>query len=78
MGSIVDMTNAEIHLSQLSGEILAIRLTGKWQLGQDMPKAENVQEQLHAYPSTKGIVFDAKALTSWDSSILTFLVEVWL
>ena len=76
MGSILDMAKAEIHLSQLPGEILAIHLTGKWQLGQDVPSAKKVQEQLHAYPTTKGIAFDAKALSSWDSSILTFLVEI--
>ena len=76
MGSIVDMTKAAFHLSRLPGDILAVHLTGKWRLEQDVPTAETVREQLHASPPIKGIVFDAKALTAWDSSILTFLVEV--
>jgi phospholipid/cholesterol/gamma-HCH transport system permease protein len=60
----------------LPGEILAVHLTGKWQLEQDVPPATKVQEQLHTSPQIKGVVFDTKALTAWDSSILAFLVEV--
>jgi len=37
IGFMVNTTKAEIHLSQLPGEILAIHLKGKWQLGQDVP-----------------------------------------
>ena len=72
----MDMTKAARHLTRLPGDILGIHLTGKWQLEQDVPSAETVQEQLRVSPPIKGVVFDTKALTAWDSSILTFLVEV--
>lgn len=70
------MTKAEYHLTRLPGDILGVHLTGKWQLGQDVPPVAKVQEQLHTSPPIKGVVFDTKALTAWDSSILAFLVEV--
>ena len=46
----MDTTKAAYHLTRLPGEILAIRLMGKWQLGHDVPETENVQEQLHVHP----------------------------
>jgi len=70
------MTKAAFHLTRLPRDIQAVHLTGKWRLEQDVPSAETVQEQLHASPQIKGLVFDTKALTAWDSSILAFLVEV--
>jgi phospholipid/cholesterol/gamma-HCH transport system permease protein len=70
------MSEAAIHLKRLPGETLAIQLAGRWQLGHEVPSSESVQEQLHGPPAIKSIVFDAEALSFWDSSILTFLVEI--
>lgn len=70
------MNEATIHLERLPGEILAIHLAGKWQLGKDVPSAENARAELTAQPIVKGIVFNTDALSFWDSSILTFLVEI--
>ncbi len=70
------MSAAAIHLSRLPGEILAIQLTGKWQLGQKVPSADNVRDELRNRPTVKSIVFNTDALSFWDSSILTFLVEI--
>jgi phospholipid/cholesterol/gamma-HCH transport system permease protein len=70
------MNEATINLERLPGEILAIHLAGKWQLGKDVPSAENARAELIAHPTVKGIVFNTDALSFWDSSILTFLVEI--
>jgi phospholipid/cholesterol/gamma-HCH transport system permease protein len=70
------MKEATIHLERLSGKILAIHLAGKWQLGKDVPSSENVRAELTARPTAKGIVFNTDGLSFWDSSILTFLVDV--
>lgn len=76
MDSIVGMKRAEFHLIRLPGEILAIHLMGNWKLEQGVPTVEKLQEELHASPPLKGVLFDAKALTAWDSAVLTFLIEV--
>ena len=70
------MNEATINLERLPGEILAIHLSGKWQLGKDVPSSENVRAELTARPTAKGIVFNTDGLSFWDSSILTFLVDV--
>ena len=70
------MNEATINLERLPGEILAIQLAGKWQLGKDVPSSENVRAELTARPTAKGIVFNTDGLSFWDSSILTFLVDV--
>ena len=70
------MNEATIHLKRLPGEILAIHLAGKWQLGKDVPSSENVRAELTAQPPVRGIVFNTDGLSFWDSSILTFLVDI--
>jgi phospholipid/cholesterol/gamma-HCH transport system permease protein len=70
------MNEAAIHLKRLPGEILAIHLAGKWQLGKDVPSSENVRAELTARPPVRGIVFNTDGLSFWDSSILTFLVDI--
>ena len=70
------MNEATIHLKRLPGEILAIHLAGKWQLGKDVPSSENVRAELTARPPVRGIVFNTDGLSFWDSSILTFLVDI--
>jgi phospholipid/cholesterol/gamma-HCH transport system permease protein len=70
------MNEATINLERLPGDILAIHLAGKWQLGKDVPSAEDVRAELTAHPTSKGIVFNTDALSFWDSSMLTFLVEI--
>ena len=59
--NILDMSEAAIHLSRLPEEILAIQLTGKWQLGQKVPSAENVRDELSNWPSFKSLVFNTDA-----------------
>jgi phospholipid/cholesterol/gamma-HCH transport system permease protein len=70
------MSEAEIQLKRMPGDTLGIDLRGKWHLGEDIPSTGKVREELQAHPATKQIVFAAKSLSSWDSSVLTFLVEV--
>jgi len=70
------MSEATINLKRLPGEILAIYLAGKWQLGKDVPSIDSIQAELTAHPSSKGIVFNTDGLSFWDSSILTFLLDV--
>jgi phospholipid/cholesterol/gamma-HCH transport system permease protein len=55
---------------------LVIRLVGAWNLRAGIPSAADVQSRVATTGISRGVAFDARELTSWDSSVLTFLVEV--
>src|SRR5262250_2367442 len=61
---------------QRSGEAILIRLSGAWRLRGGLPSATLVQRELESSPQVRGVSLEARELTSWDSSVLTFLVEV--
>src|SRR5882724_386376 len=55
---------------------LVIRLVGAWSLRAGIPSTADVQGQVASTGILRGVAFDSRELTSWDSSVLTFLVEV--
>ena len=55
---------------------LVIRLVGAWSLRSGIPSATDLQGQVASTGNWRRVAFDARELTSWDSSVLTFLVEV--
>jgi phospholipid/cholesterol/gamma-HCH transport system permease protein len=55
---------------------LLVRLSGAWRLRARFPSASLVDRELRAAAQVRGVAFDAQELISWDSSILTFLVEL--
>ncbi len=68
------------ELSQVSfrrsGNTILMRLAGVWRLRGGLPSAALVQRELESSPEARRVVLEAQELTSWDSSVLTFLVEV--
>jgi len=70
------MSAAEIQYKRTPGEILSVDLGGTWQLGQEVPSTDQFRKALEGQPPVKQVEFRAKELASWDSSILTFLLEV--
>jgi phospholipid/cholesterol/gamma-HCH transport system permease protein len=61
---------------QAQDDTLVIRLVGAWSLRAGIPSATDVQGHVAATGNWRRVAFDARELTSWDSSVLTFLVEV--
>ena len=59
-----------------SGNTILMRLAGVWRLRGGLPSAALVQRELESSPEARRVVLEAQELTSWDSSVLTFLVEV--
>lgn len=53
-----------------------MRLAGNWELKKGLPSADEVQKEMEAGPSVRQIGFDARDLTGWESSLLTFLLTV--
>jgi phospholipid/cholesterol/gamma-HCH transport system permease protein len=65
-----------LSFMQTGDASLDVRLAGAWRLRGGLPSASLLQRELESTPNVKTIAFDARELNSWDSSVLTFLVEV--
>jgi phospholipid/cholesterol/gamma-HCH transport system permease protein len=66
----------EMILEQPSADTLKVILSGHWKLGGELPGADKVQQTLQDKPTVRNVVFDTRELASWDSGLLTFLVNV--
>ena len=65
-----------LSFKQTGDATLEVHLAGAWRLRGGLPSAALVKRELESAPSMRHIGFEARALTSWDSSVLAFLVEV--
>ena len=74
--TVFTMNEAAVDFSLLNKEVLSVHLNGKWQMDQDVPSKEEMENQLHQHPAVKHIVFDSTALNAWDSSLLIFLFDL--
>lgn len=53
-----------------------VRLTGTWQIGEDLPQAEGLLGQIETEPGVQRVAFDTQDLEGWDSGLLTFVLKV--
>src|SRR5512136_2785337 len=68
-------TQAEISLKQeKDGELLVV-LSGSWRLASLLPSADELTRQIDT-GQVRRIAFKTDELKDWDSSLLTFLIEV--
>jgi len=58
------------------GNDLVVGLHGTWQISVHLPGTTAVTAALESTPSPTCIRFDAETLAGWDSSLLTFVMEV--
>src|SRR5882724_8228145 len=65
-----------LSFKQTGDATLEVHLAGTWRLRGGLPSAVLVKRELESAPTLRHIGFEARALTSWDSSVLAFLVEV--
>ena len=66
----------EMTLEQPAADTLKVMLAGDWKLGGDLPGAETVQQALETRPGVRHLVFDTRKLASWDTGLLTFLMNL--
>jgi phospholipid/cholesterol/gamma-HCH transport system permease protein len=66
----------EMVLEQPAADTLKVILAGDWKLGSELPGADQVQQRLEDGPGVRNLVFETGELTSWDSGLLTFLMNV--
>jgi phospholipid/cholesterol/gamma-HCH transport system permease protein len=65
-----------ISFSRPSEATLLVRLSGKCSIAAGLPSAVEIEKTLETGPQGQRIDFDADGLTSWDSSLLTFLLKL--
>ena len=66
----------EMILEQPAADTLKLILSGDWKLGGELPGADKVQQRLEERPGVRNLVFDTRELASWDSGLLTFLMNL--
>jgi phospholipid/cholesterol/gamma-HCH transport system permease protein len=66
----------QISFRREDATTLRVRFSGTWRMRRGLPTAALVERELKSAGSVSGIAFEADELTFWDSSVLTFLVEV--
>ena len=68
--------DGQVLFTRKDDSTLNVQLRGAWRLRTGLPSATLFKRELASGPEVRGITFDARELTSWDSSVLTFLVEL--
>lgn len=64
------------RLEVQSRDTAALELSGNWLLSQAFPSTQEVGNALAAQPEIRRLVIDGSRIARWDSSLLTFLLEV--
>ncbi len=66
----------QVSFQRTADATLLVRFSGRWRLRGGLPSASLIERELGPAPKVTDIAFEARELTAWDSSLLTFLVEV--
>jgi phospholipid/cholesterol/gamma-HCH transport system permease protein len=69
--------NCGINFGFDGNSTLLVSLSGRWEISADLPEAGAVFKELEANRRIARIGFDSTKLTFWDSSLLTFLVNIF-
>jgi phospholipid/cholesterol/gamma-HCH transport system permease protein len=66
----------EMNISRPTHNMLLMRLTGNWRIDQPIPSIEELEKQLKSEPKVQKITYDTSQIAGWDSSLLTFLIDI--
>jgi anti-anti-sigma regulatory factor len=70
------MAEGSFSFTKTGGGSLEVRLAGARSLRSGLPSAALLEREIQSASQLKSIAFQARELTAWDSSALTFLVQV--
>ncbi len=65
-----------ISTSRHGGDVLVVHLAGSWTTADGQPDDHEVTRSLETAHPPRSIRFDTSGLSGWDSSLVTFLVEI--
>ena len=66
----------QVSFQRAADAKLLVRFSGRWRLRGGLPSVSLIERELEPAPKVGDIVFEARELISWDSSVLTFLLEL--
>jgi phospholipid/cholesterol/gamma-HCH transport system permease protein len=66
----------QVTFEPVGGDNLVVRFRGAWRLRAGLPSVQLLDQQFQFASGVRAVMLDAGELTSWDSSVLTFLVEL--
>src|SRR5574341_908227 len=72
----VAQTHGKLDITRPTAGTLCVRLAGQWTIHAVLPSVEGVHTQLASLSPGQRVVFETSALASWDSGLLTFLLEL--
>jgi len=55
---------------------LRVKISGNWKIGTKLPSASQVQKKIESVGTIRRVGFYTENLTYWDSSLLTFLINI--
>src|SRR5690242_15846305 len=65
-----------ISLERTGDGNLVVRIASEWRLRHGMPSADQVKQELVREPQVRRVVYDARQLREWDSSLASFVTGV--
>ena len=65
-----------MYVTGPTNDTLCLRLSGDWRMGQPIPSLGEMEKQFAADSRIKKITFDSSKIADWDSSLLTFLMDI--
>lgn len=65
-----------IRFDRQNDDTLVVRFEGDWKIDQELPSIQQVQETIGSSPGIGRIAFNTEPLADWDSSFLTFLINL--
>jgi phospholipid/cholesterol/gamma-HCH transport system permease protein len=68
--------NAQIDFDRREQDTLLVRLSGSWEINSAAPAIEEVLTHLQSLEGVRKVAFDSNGITGWDSSLLTFLMDL--
>jgi len=66
----------EMTVTRPRDDTRCLHLSGDWRIGQPIPLSGDMEKQLKSEPGIQKITFDTSKIAGWDSSLLTFLMDV--
>ena len=74
--TLADSMPPEMSISRSTPNALLVRLSGNWHIDQPMPSIEELEKRLKSESKLQKISFDTLQVAGWDSSLLTFLIDI--
>jgi phospholipid/cholesterol/gamma-HCH transport system permease protein len=71
-----NFTPPEMEFGRPAEDTLLVKLSGSWEMGSEIPSADEVRKQIEADTGIKRIVFHTREITDWGSALLIFLRQV--